>query len=252
MARSIEFNSTDMADHKLIVTTPGFNLLRQLVGRVQLQDRGYAFTPTREPRPIVLAFAVTGTSLANLDVNLDAIKKVLTLTEPKKLIFDSLPLRYYNAILENFVGEYVHGTLFRGTLSFICPDPLGYKTVPDNHNHDINLAIKTITEVVAGTGYAAPVWTLIPQNDLTGATIKLENITTEEELQWGPGDLDIDEELVIDVAHWLVTVGGDPSMGTVIGKFPRLKPGVSNSIKVTGLKDTDDGNLNILYRDTYL
>ncbi len=251
MARSIDFNNTDMADHKLIITSPGFNLLRQLVGRVQLQDRGYAFTPMREPRRITARCAVTGTSLANLDVNLDAIKRLLTLTEPKKLIFDSLPLRYYNAILESFTGEYRTGTLFQGTLVFVCPDPLGYKTTEDDHDHSIDEIEKTIEEPVGGTGYVAPVYTLTAKNVLTGATIKVENLTTEEELVW-VGDLAIDDTLVIDVAKWLVSEGVDASMATVTGKFPRLKPNATNQIKVTGLYVTVAGNLNILYRDTYL
>lgn len=251
MARSIDFNTTDMSTHKLIITTPGFNILRQLVGRVQLQDRGYAFTPSREPRHITVAFAVTGTSLANLDVNLDAIKRLLTLTVPKKLIFDSLPLRYYNAVLESFVGEYTHGKLFQGTIVFVCPDPLGHKTTEDNHNHNIDTNPKTVTEPVGGTGYVAPVYTLTAKNTLTDATIKVENLTTDEELIW-VGSLAIDGTLVIDVAKWLVSKGAVANMATVTGKFPRLKPNVTNQIKVTGLKTTDTGILNILYRDTYL
>lgn len=252
MARSINFNTTDMSDHGLIITTPGFNVLRQLVGRVQLQDRGYAFKPSREPRHITVAFAVTGTSLANLNVNLDAIKRLLTLTKPKKLIFDSLPLRYYNAILESFTGEYVHGTLFTGTLAFICPDPLGYNiTEYTDHDHDIDAAETTVEEPVAGTGYVSPVYTLTAKNTLTDATIKVENLTTEEELVW-VGDLAIDGTLVIDIAKWLVSKGAVADMATVTGKFPRLKPNVTNQIKVTGLYVTVTGNLNITYRDAYL
>jgi len=251
MARSINFNTTDMSTHKLIITTPGMNLLSQLVGRVQLQDKGYAFRPTREPRHIVADFAVTGTSLANLDVNLDAIKRLLTLIVPKKLIFDSLPLRYYDAVLESFVGEYRTGTLFQGTLAFVCPDPLGYKTTEDDHDHDISASPITVNEAVAGTGYVTPVYTLTAKNTLTDATIKVENLTTDEELQW-IGDLAIDGTLVIDVARWLVSKEAVADMATVTGKFPRLKPNVTNQIKVTGLWVSATGNLNILYRDAFL
>lgn len=251
MARSIDFNTIDMSTHKLIITTPGFNLLRQLVGQVQLQDRGYAFTPMRQPRRITARFAVTGTSLANLDVNLDAIKRLLALTVPKKLIFDSLPLRYYNAVLESFTGEYRLATLFQGTLVFVCPDPLGHKTTEDDHNHNIDVNPKTITEPVGGTGYVAPVYTLTAKNTLTDATIKVENLTTDEELIW-VGSLAIDGTLVIDVAKWLVSKGAVADMATVTGKFPRLAPNVNNSIKITGLYVSVTGILNILYRDTYL
>lgn len=251
MSRSINFNTTDMSDHKLIITTPGMNLLSQLVSHVQLQDKGYAFTPMRQPRRITMDFAVTGTSQANLDVNLDAIKRLLTFTMAKKLIFDSLPLRYFNAILESFEGEYVHGTLFIGTLVFVCPDPLGYNITEDDHNYNIDANPKTINEPVGGTGYVSPVYTLTAKNTLTGAIIKVENLTTEEELVW-VGDLAIDGTLVIDVARWLVSKGVTADMATVTGKFPRLKPNTTNQIKVTGLYVSVTGNLNIKYRDTYL
>ena len=108
------------------------------------------------------------------------------------------------------------------------------------------------TGVVGGTGYASPVYTLTAKNTLTGATIKVENLTTEEELVWGPGDLAIDGTLVIDVEKWLVSKGVVADMATVSGKFPRLKPAVLNQIKVTGLYTTTEGNLNIKYRDAYL
>jgi len=251
MARSINFNTADMSTYGLVVTSPGANLLGQLVSHIQLQDRGYAFRPMREPRRIIVGYSVTGTSLANLDANLDAIKRILTLTEPKKLIFDSLSTRYFNAVLESLEGEYRHATLFQGKLEFICPDPLGYNITEDDHDHSINTNPKTIDEAVAGTGYIAPVYTLTAKNTLTGATIKVENLTTEEELVW-VGDLAIDGTLVIDVERWLVSKGVTVDMATVTGEFPRLKPNVTNQIKITGLWVSVTGNLNILYRDTYL
>lgn len=253
MADSIDFNDgNDMSAHGLKVISPGMNLLRQLVGRVQLQDKGYAFKPMREPRHITVECVVTGTSLDNLDANLDAIKRILTHTVPKELIFDSLPLRYYNAILESFEGEYSSATLFRGTLVFICPDPLGYSKTLDDSPHDIGVgASVTVNEPVGGTGYVAPVYTLTAKNKLTGALIKLENTTTEEELQW-TGSLEINDTLVINVAKWLVSKGVTADMASVTGRFPRLRPNTTNQIKVTGLAPVTQGKLNIKYRDTYL
>ncbi len=244
MARSIDFNETGMSAHKLIITTPGFNVLRQLVSRVQLQGRGYAFTPMREPRHITVECAVTGTSLADLDSNLDDIREVLTLLVPAKLIFDSLPLRYYNAILESFVGEYVHGTLFQGTLAFVCPDPLGYSTALTESPHHGITGTETKTETTTGTGFINPIYELIAGGNLD-TTIKLENVTTDEELQW-TGVLNNGEKLTVDVANWIVRKGVDAAM-TITGQFPRLKPG-NNSIKVTSFM----GDLDITYRNTYL
>lgn len=244
MTRSINFNGTPMGTYKLIITTPGFNVLRQLVSRVQLQDRGYAFRPMREPRRIIVECAVTGTNLANLDVNLDAIKKFLTLTEPAKLIFDSLPLRYYNAILESLDGEYRLATLFQGTLVFICPDPLGYKTAPTESPHHGITGTETKTVITTGTGYISPVYVLTAGVG-SSSPIKLENTITEEELLW-TGTLVNEDVLTIDVANWTVKKGVDAAM-TITGQFPRLKPG-TNSIKITNFV----GDLDITYRNTYL
>lgn len=78
--------------------------------------------------------------------------------------------------------------------------------------------------------------------------IKLENTDTEEEIQW-EGSLANTEELEIDSATYMVKKEGVESM-TISGQFPRLLPGFTNHIKVTGFDIT--GNLNIKYRDRYL
>lgn len=251
MAHSIEFSTIDLSTYKLTVASPGDNLLKQLVGQAQLQDKGYAFRPARKPRDIRLDFAVTGTSRADLDSNLDSIKKIVTLLVPKALIFDTLPGRHFNAILENFSGDYEGATLFEGRMDFTCPDPLGYGiTEYDDHDHDIGAAETTVDEVVGGTAYTDPILTLLAKNNLT-ETIKVENLTTEEELQW-TGSLIVDGTLEIDVARMQVRKGVDLSMASVTGKFPRLKPGVTNQIKVTKLYTGTKGYLNIKYRDAYL
>lgn len=251
MSNSITFNTVDLSTYKLTITSPGNNVLEQLVGQAQLQDKGYSFRPIRKPRSVRVRFSVTGTTRTNLDSNLDSIKNIITLLVPKALMFDSLPGRHFNAILEDFSGNYGGPTLFEGRMDFTCPDPLGYLITEDDHDHDISSSPITVDEPVGGTGYTNPVYTLTAKNTLTGATIKVNNLTTEEELIW-VGDLAIDGTLVIDVARMLVSKGETASMGTVTGEFPRLKPGVTNQIKVTGLYVSATGNLNILYRDAYL
>jgi hypothetical protein len=127
MARSINFDGTDMSTYNLTVTTPGFNILKQLVSRVQLQNRGYAFRPMREPRIITVEYAVTGTSLADLDSNLDSIREILTLLVPAKLIFDSLDTRYFNAILSSFEVSIVIILYFRGHYHLYAPTRLAIR-----------------------------------------------------------------------------------------------------------------------------
>lgn len=250
MAHSISFNDTDMGAYDLVVVSSGINPISQLVGRVQLQDNGYVFQPVKMPRRIKTDFVVTGTTRADLDSSLDTIKNTLMLpTDPKKLIFDTFVSRYFNAMLESLSGEYLSATRFNGRLIFICPDPLGYSISEDSNDHNIDSDPKTIEEVVGGTGYVNPVYTLEAGEGLDAVTIKLENLTTDEELQW-TGSLANGEVLVVNVASWLVTKEGAADMGTVTGKFPRLVPGATNEIKVTAFAAS--GSLNITYRDTYL
>jgi len=212
----------------------------------------------REPRRIRVECAVTGTTRADLDANLDAIRLILTELVPKKLIFDALSDRYFNAVLESFEGSYDSTTLFRGALVFVCPDPLGYKTTDEDNDHDIDEVAKTIYEpaagVVGGTGYILPVYTLTAKNTLTDKLIKLKNVTTDEELQW-TGSLAIDGTLVIDCEKWLVSIGPGTlvaSMGKVTGEFPRLKPAVQNEFLVTGLFEDTKSYLKIKYTEVYL
>lgn len=252
MAHSLKFNTTDLSTYNLTVTSPRNNLLKQLVDYTQLQDKGYAFRPMRQPRPIAVDFSVTGSTREDLDSNLDNIKRIITLLVPKTLIFDALPGRHFNAMLEDFSGVYTSLTVLKGIMIFICPDPLGYGIVEyDDHDHDIGAAETTVDEVVGGTAYTDPIYTLTAKKALTGVTIKVENLTTEEELQW-TGSLAIDGTLVIDVARMLVSKGESPNMASVTGKFPRLKPGVTNEIKVTNLYDGTKSYLNIKYRDAFL
>ena len=249
MAYSINFDGNDLSDYSLVVTSPGVNEFRQSVGRVQLQDRGYAFKPNREPRSIIVAFDVSGTSRSNLDSNLDTIKRILNQIIVKQLKFDVLSGRYFNAILETFEGNYLQATLFRGTMEFICPDPVAYDNTETISSFNIDADPKTVTEAVGGNAYILPVFTLTAGDTLTTVTILVDNLTTLEQLSW-IGSLAIGEELVIDSERWLVTKEGTADMGEVTGEFPRLEPNVTNSIKVTAFGT--NGTMSITYRKGYL
>ncbi len=249
MAYSINFDGNDLSTYSLVVTSPGVNAFSQIVSRVQLQDRGYAFKPNKEPRIIIVAFDVSGTSRSNLDSNLDTIKRILNQLIVKQLKFDVLSGRFFNAILETFEGNYLTATLFRGTLEFICPDPVAYSTTQTSSDFNIDADPKTVSEVVAGNAYILPVFTLAAGDTLSGVTILVENLTTLESLTW-VGSLAIGEELIIDSERWLVTKEGVADMGTVTGEFPRLEPNVTNSIKVTAFGTS--GTMNITYREGYL
>jgi len=248
MANSIDFNSTDMSTHNLRITSPGMNVVSQLVRHIQLQEEGYSFRPMREPRRIRMEFIVTNTSLANLDANLDSIKRLLTQTEPKQLIFDSLTTRYFNAMLESFDGEYI-GFSFKGVMSFICPDPLGYDVTEENNDHNIDADPKTVNEVTSGgTAIIEPVITLTAGEVLSVVTVTIESVLTGEILEW-VGSLGDGEALEIDSANWTVKKSGVDDMSGVSGQFPRLNPEATNQITVSGFSNT--GVMNLTYRDTF-
>ena len=109
------------------------------------------------------------------------------------------------------------------------------------------MCLSSVIEAVGGTGLVNPVYTLVAGETLSAITLKVENVTTDEELQWTGSLVDTDE-IEIDVENWIVKKNSVADMATVTGQFPRLTPG-NNSIKVTAFSTT--GTMNIKYRDTY-
>lgn len=250
MANSFSFAGDDLSVYGLIVTTSRANVIEQLVSYVQLKDRSYSLGIKKLPRLISVGVSIIGSTRAELDSNLNNIKKIIATEADGQLILDILSSRYYMARLTRFDGQYRAAILFEGSIDFICVDPLGYSTTLIERNHDINASPKTVVEAVTGTGFINPVYVLTAREDLGAITLKLENLTTDEELQW-TGTLDTDDYLTVDVANWIVRKGVTVSMATVTGQFPRLKPG-NNSLKVTALYSAVAGDLDITYRNTFL
>ena len=249
----MKFNGIDLGDYSAqakIVSTASF-LPGIKSNYAEIADKAYDFRAYLRPRTIELEVYVTGTSEANLISNLDNISRVLNPTFGlRHLILDFPDDRYYNAKVSTSL-EYniITHKLAQGTVTFVCPDPLGYDNDATSSDSDINADPKTITEVTGGTAHIEPVYTLAAGEDLNAVTIKVENLSSDEELQW-IGSLSNGEELEIDVANWIVNKEGIASMSTVTGQFPRLRPSYSNQIKVTAFSTT--GTLNIAYRDNYL
>ena len=248
------FNTVDLSDYGLTVKKSSLSSFMPSIraSYVEIADKAYDFRAFLNPRTINLDVLVTGTDKANLISNLDNISKLLNPVEGvKHLTLDFPDDRFYKAKLSNPIDwEIVTHKLATAELGFICPDPLGYSTSETSTPHDIDVApTTTVSEVTGGTAYIEPVYTLIAGDILDTVTIKLKNIDTGEEIQW-EGSLAITEELEIDVALWIVKKEGVADMASVSGQFPRLLPGVSNSITVTGF--LTNGSLNIKYRNTYL
>ena len=249
----MKYNGTDLSDYNLKakIISPASFMPSIKSSYIEVADKAYDFQAFLRPRIIELEVYVTGTSEANLISNLDSISLLFAPTEGTgPLILDFPDDRYYNAKVNSPLDyQIVHHKLAQGTISFICPDPRGY----DNDNTSSNFEIDadpdpdTAEEAVGGTAYVDPVYTLTAGEALDTVTIKVENTDTEEELQW-IGSLANGKVLVINTGTMHVTKEGDASMATVTGQFPRLKPGITNHIKITAFI----GTLNIAYRDMYL
>jgi len=255
MSNSIVIGGTDLATYKLVVVSHTATDFGQSPDYVQLLDKAYTFGAHRPAKTILLGVVVTGTSRANLEINLNEVKYFLNVRDTQTLILDVLSDRYFNAQFVSLTGRYQSPISFAGDLEFVCPDPLAYDNDLVSSNHNIDADPKTVTETTHGSGYSTPVYTLTAGEALTDVTIKLECVETAEELQW-VGSLANTDVLVVDSTTWLVTKEGAASMATVTGQFPRLIPGggvvahAACHVKVTGFSTT--GTLNIAYRDTYV
>lgn len=251
MSYSLNFNGTGLGNYDLVVTSANVNKRRQEGYHIQVQELAYPSEPQRLARYINLDIAVTGADRDDLDSNLDTIKRILFHDEPKHLILDILDDRYFEALLEDFGGDYRSATLFEGNLGFICPDPDGYDIDPTTTESFAISGTTTVTETTGGTGDIRPVYTITAGDDLTTLTILLKNIDTGEELSWGggAGALANGEKLEIDTVTWIVKKQDVASMATVSGQFPKLLASTGNRIKVT---DVSTGTLVIVYKNRYL
>lgn len=245
----MNFNAINLANYGLVVTHSNIPDSRQQYESQLIQDISYGFKPKKPPKIIRLEVSVIATSRAILDGYLDSIKSAITTEEAKVFKLDTVTDRYWTAKQTDFEGKYRAAGLWEGTIIFQADDPMAYDNTETSSDHNIDADPKTVTETPGGTGYINPVYTLTAGEDLTDVTIKLENLTTEEEIQW-TGSLANTEELEIDVATWIVKKEGTADMSSVTGKFPRLAPNMLNSIKVTAFSTT--GSLNITYRERFL
>jgi len=253
MANSLTFNSIDLADYGLIVNSSNIPNFNQVYDSVLIKDISYGFVPKKPPKTMQFEITVLADTRAILDGYLDSIKSVIASETAKALAVDTITDRYWNAKLNGGLkGRYNGPSMFEGAITFVADDPMAYDNTETDSDHTINASPDTVIETPGGTGYIYPVWTLTPGENRT-ATIILENLTTDEEMQW-TGTVSSGHDLVINSKTWHVTDNGVASMGEVVAGsvFPRLAPGIANSIKVTALYNAVNGNLNVTYRNRYL
>lgn len=249
----MKYDGTDLGDYGLTVLlsspVPWVPPLKQ--GKLNVPHRAYAARTFLQPREIRLDCVVQAADRDTLESYLDSLTRLLLPTDDEKKIHLDFPdgRYWYGKLCDSVEWEAVSQTSAIGDLRFLCSDPRGYDDTQTSSDHSITTDPDTVVETPGGSCYIEPVWTLTAGEALTDVTILLENVTTDEEVQW-TGTLSNGQVLVVNAVTMVVTKQGSASMSTVSGKFPRLAPGVMNSINVTGFGTT--GTLNIAYRDTYL
>lgn len=255
MANSFTFNDVDLSAYGLTVQTFGPSLDTVFdADTVQLPDLALAGQSYKLPKPISLDVTIQADTKAELFSCINRIKLIVAKREAKQLVLDTQLDRYWLARFTGFSGRLISPYAYKGAISFVADDPAAYGVDPEEDTGalPINPDPDTKDIAVGGTGYVLPVWTLTATGGVVGpATIKLENITTVEELQW-TGTVANGKVLLINSVTWHVTNDGVAAMSGLVttSKFPRLKPGLSNSIKVTNFGNT--GHLRIVYRNRYL
>jgi len=248
VANSFSFNAVNMTDYGLVVKSAG-SPFTQSAPSIQLRDRSYAFDSFRPPRIIAINAQVTAATHTALRTALDSIKEKLNWRVDKQLILDNLSARYWMARFNTMQGMFEGPLSWNGNIEFTCTDPAAYSTSAVSNTSNVDADPDTIAETPGGNDYIYPVYTLTAGELLTAVTIKVENVTTDEELQW-IGTIANGKALVINTPTWLVTNDGTADMDDVSGQFPRLAPNQANSIKVTAFSTT--GTLNIAYRNRFL
>lgn len=256
MKWSLKYNNIDLSTYGLYVAASGPSLATLLSSDImQLQDGAYAPASRAPAKPLVFGIVVTATTSAQLFSYLGDIKRVCAQKTAGQLILGIQTDRYYTARFESFTGRRVSPLVFEGELRFVADDPLAYSTSETPSGpHLITSNDITFEVVVGGTAYVKPVYTLTAGDALNNITLLVKNNDTKEEFSWGEdiGDIGDGHDFVIDSGLWYATNNAESAMSRVSGQFPRLKPGMTNEIRVRGFWVSNDGELNIVYTKAYL
>ena len=252
---SFSYNGINLEDYGITVVSASRDPMSHKFDSVQLEDKAYSWKSRLQPLMLSVDIFVECAFLifpplffSDIHHSLRLVKEVLNQREDCQLIFSNMPETFWLARFQSLEGNLISPTHFKGTIDFLCSDPRAFWVDETVHTYAIDENPKTIQESLIGTAYVEPVYLLTAGENLPGATVTLENQTTDEELSWS-GDLETNDKLEIDVALWVVRLNGIESMGNLEGIFPRMVP-VINTLQVSGFGTT--GTLQITYRNAYV
>lgn len=224
---------------------------------------GYAQQVAYQPRRMTIPCVISGTSSAQVHGRLDALARLIYQRRnvESSLKFDHISDRYWMVRYAG-AGPTEFGMVeAQQSLEFIAPDPRAYSTTLVSAAASI---VADPHDYTHATGGSAPTEPIIQIRNTTGGNVTavtVSNTATGKSLTW-TGSLQDGRWLKFDCGRRVqqvlksTTSGTDPealafegSMLGVLGDFPVLEPGISNTIRVEGI---GTGNFKIAFRERYL
>ena len=273
MAKSFTYDGTDMATHDLQVieyeipemATIDFTSHGAIMGDANFTSLNHMI------RTITLECAVSGTSAADLQTNMDTIKGVLNpILTDKVLSVDGVINRQFLGRVRSISAPQVKGQAVKVfSVVFECVAEM-FATSETESSGAITTSPDTVTiSSVTGSVHRQPCALYVRNSTggtLTGQPISVENETTNETIA---GKFTIQDGYWIQIGE----IAADGTFSSVLkmstgsdadpdnlefidvismytsGDWPRLKPGVDNDITVTGILT---GTLLWKYRARFL
>ena len=258
MSGSFSFDGTNLSTKGMYllaplpkeVLTPSRSATVEILGK----PGAYAFPQRFTQRRFNLDCYVQGDSHSDL---LSKLQEIGSLLNPQKglkqLIFDTQTDRYYLAKVSNTMVGRIKAVDADIAVDFIVPDPFPFSSSESSYAQDLTSDPQTYSFSAGGDAQAVPVHTLLARAAGTDLLVKVRNDTLGQEIQW-EGNLNIDDNLVIDCEQWVVKKTGAVDMANVSGEFPMLNPG-SNQFTVSGFPiavTPPYSAINHIWRDRYL
>ncbi len=257
MANSLHFRDVDFADYGVTVVrgglpfAPPVQIATQEIGR---RDGTIAPPSTYGARTIDVSCVVRGTSASDLRSKLDSVASVVAGREDGVLWFDHTSDRYWMARLSSGGCDPSSPTHAMLDLTFVASDPHAYAMQESVEEVTITADPVSASLTAGGTDRAYPVVEIALGVQAT--RLVLEHEGTGDRVEWhgvvaagGRLRFNCDPNYVLVEA---MVVGADtwsPSMRDVAGRFPFLRPGEANHLRLYGMSS---GTLTIRWRDRYL
>jgi len=265
---SIIYNGVDLSGANYGIVLEGHPVPAIMSPDVDVQEvaHGGGISQGKTYRPIVFGatVAVRGASPSDLRQKIEAMHTLFDVESDKTLVFDIAGWRHkrWNARLYRpSLDQVINDRTVRLTLAFICANPIAESTelLTENYTPTSNAFTFYVPDDVAatvgGNCFATPVYTIKATAGGTESTVKVKNVTRDEEIVYNVALAD---------GHWLrintalMSVQKSTDSGTTwtnvigscdTGPFPVLTAGVRNEMLLTG---ADNSTLEVEYRRRYL